>query len=114
MGDVARSGKRAWFVKPDARRAIRYLARAAGGGIAAAQRELARCCLHGVGMEENVEAAVSWLRQAAGCGGSGGVGKGGGKGGGGGDVVAMLDLAHLLLHQVRGALCERASERRNE
>jgi TPR repeat protein len=72
-----------WILVPDARRALRYLARAAGGEITAAQRELARCCLHGVGMAENPEAAVTWLQKAA----------------GGGDALAMVDLARLLLLQ---------------
>ena len=40
-------GKTDWTVKPDARRAVKYLARAGGGGVVAAQTELARCCLLG-------------------------------------------------------------------
>ena len=74
-----------WIVKPDAHRGVKYLARAAGGGVVSAQREVARCCLAGIGMEANVEAARSWLTKAAES----------------EDAGAMVQLAHLLLHQVK-------------
>jgi hypothetical protein len=47
-----------WVVKPDGKRAVMYLARAAGGGVVSAQRELARCCWAGIGMEANVQGQV--------------------------------------------------------
>jgi TPR repeat protein len=69
-----------WIVTPDVQRAIKSLARAAGGGVVAAQRELARCCMQGVGMTPNTEAATCWLLKAA----------------EGGDGEAMVELAHVL------------------
>jgi TPR repeat protein len=52
-------------VAPDAVRAVKCLARAAGAGVVEAQRELARCCMEGIGVEQNAEAARSWLVRAA-------------------------------------------------
>ena len=46
-----------WIVRPNAARAVKYMARAGGAGVAAAQKALASLCLQGVGVARNIDAA---------------------------------------------------------
>ena len=46
-----------WIVRPNAALAVKYMARAGGAGVVAAQKALAALCLQGVGVAHNFDAA---------------------------------------------------------